>query len=554
MYFIIFNLFCLIMGLCDNLLCEIFQYLCFDQIKEIIKYSKKLQNMINLPKYLYFFSDEKINAQIINLFKNTFINKSINNYFIYLNKKITNKIDKKYFYKLILEYNKYYPINIILNTDNDIEILKYINQNLNIIIEQIPIIIPELYPIKLQFSKNLNSIEDKSTNKIKGFLNHINFKYLEEIIIENTNNTLIINYLLEKETPKLKSLKILNVEDSIETHEKILKIVEKNKNNLIKLNYKTFNKLINKFEKIYKSLNQIKEIYIGKIDYTFNCLSNILFNITNISFENPNYYLKDEEKNTNIKLSNFINQRNNIKSEKILNPFLKIKEPPSSIMNLKIINFNFTENTNYSYYLNLIKQNQQLEEINVILSKYLPLKIKELFFNIINNLSNIKIFSILDGKNIKYLKNKTLTKITIDKVIDNNLNLLFENCPNINSMIITRSNLTNINKNNNKIKELIIYNKEIKINLNILIWIFSQYELKKLEINLLDFEEEIEDEVFEILKKFIKEIDKYNNLHTCILIINDLGNDKKKQIIKYLTQEFSKIPYKTLKISNQIFV
>ena len=86
------------MGLCDNLLCEIFQYLCFDQIKEIIKYSKKLQNMINLPKYLYFFSDEKINAQIINLFKNTFINKSINNYFIYLNKKITNKIDKKYFF------------------------------------------------------------------------------------------------------------------------------------------------------------------------------------------------------------------------------------------------------------------------------------------------------------------------------------------------------------------------------------------------------------------------------------------------------------------------
>ena len=155
-------------------------------------------------------------------------------------------------------------------------------------------------------------------------------------------------------------------------------------------------------------------------------------------------------------------------------------------MNLKIIHFNFTENTNFSYYLNLIKQNQQLEEINVILSKYLPLKIKELFFNIINNLSNIKIFSILDGKNIKYLKNKTLTKITIDKVIDNNLNLLFENCPNINSMIITRSNLTNINKNNNKIKELIIYNKEIKINLYILIWIFSQYELKKLEINLLD--------------------------------------------------------------------
>lgn len=189
------------MGLCDNLLCEIFQYLCFDKIKEIIKYSKKLQNMINLPKYLYFFSDEKINEEIINLFKNTFINKSINNYFIYLNKKITNKIDKKYFYKLILEYNKYYPINIILNTDNDIEILKYINQNLNIIIEQIPIIIPELYPIKLQFSKSLNSIEDKSTNKIKGFLNHINFKYLEEIIIENTNNTLIINYLLEKETP-----------------------------------------------------------------------------------------------------------------------------------------------------------------------------------------------------------------------------------------------------------------------------------------------------------------------------------------------------------------
>ena len=223
-------------------------------------------------------------------------------------------------------------------------------------------------------------------------------------------------------------------------------------------------------------------------------------------------------------------------------------------MNLKIIHFNFTENTNFSYYLNLIKQNQQLEEINVILSKYLPLKIKELFFNIINNLSNIKIFSILDGKNIKYLKNKTLTKITIDKVIDNNLNLLFENCPNINSMIITRSNLTNINKNNNKIKELIIYNKEIKINLNILIWIFSQYELKKLEINLLDFDEEIEDEVFEILKKFIKEIDKYNNLHTCILIINDLVYDKKKQIIKYLTQEFSKIPYKNLKISNQIFV
>ncbi len=223
-------------------------------------------------------------------------------------------------------------------------------------------------------------------------------------------------------------------------------------------------------------------------------------------------------------------------------------------MNLKIIHFNFTENTNFSYYLNLIKQNQQLEEINVILSKYLPLKIKELFFNIINNLSNIKIFSILDGKNIKYLKNKTLTKITIDKVIDNNLNLLFENCPNINSMIITRSNLTNINKNNNKIQELIIYNKEIKINLYILIWIFSQYELKKLEINLLDFDEEIEDEVFEILKKFIKEIDKYNNLHTCILIINDIGNDKKKQIIKYLTQEFSKIPYKTLKISNQIFV
>ena len=196
------------MGLCDNLLCEIFHYLCFDKIKEIIKYSKKLQNMINLPKYLYFFSDEKINEEIINLFKNTFINKSINNYFIYLNKKITNKIDKKYFYKLILEYNKYYPINIILNTDNDIEILKYINQNLNIIIEQIPIMIPELYPIKLQFSKSLNSIEDKSTNKIKGFLNHINFKYLEEIIIENTNNTLIINYLLEKETPNLKSLKI----------------------------------------------------------------------------------------------------------------------------------------------------------------------------------------------------------------------------------------------------------------------------------------------------------------------------------------------------------
>ena len=70
------------------------------------------------------------------------------------------------------------------------------------------------------------------------------------------------------------------------------------------------------------------------------------------------------------------------------------------------------------------------------------------------------------------------------------------------------------------------------MNLESLIWIISQYTLKKLEINLFEFEEDIENEVCNILKKCIKELEYFENV-TCILVINDFGNDIKKGMIKY---------------------
>ena len=90
------------------------------------------------------------------------------------------------------------------------------------------------------------------------------------------------------------------------------------------------------------------------------------------------------------------------------------------------------------------------------------------------------------------------------------------------------------------------------MNLETLIWIFSQYTLKKLEINLFEFDEDIENEVFDILKKFIIELEYFENLNICILVINDFGNDIKKEMIKYLKEEFSKFPWKNYKVINQI--
>ena len=543
------------MNISSNLFGEIFLFLEIDLLKNIVKYSKKYQNMMNIPKYLYFFSNF-INHQIIDLCKNTYINESINNYFTYFLGKINNKIDKITFYKFIQQYSKYHSINIKFN-NNFTDIIQYIKNNLNIKIEKIPKKINyfnDIEVIKIHFNKNFNCIEENDIQLFKKFMNKINPKVLEEIIIENNNNSFILDYLLEKETLKLSKLQFLNLDDSIEIHEKVQNIIQKNKNNLISLQYVTIDKLNNQFEKICKNLNKIQEINIGKLDYFLNCFSKLLIQISNLSFNNPDYYIKENINKSNIQYSNFINinNQNKKKVEKKLNPFLNIKNPPNSLINLKIITFSFTENTNYIYYLKLIEQNRYLEEINVSISKYLPIKIKEKFFNIINNLPKLKTFSILDGKLIKYLKNKALKKINIDKIENDNLNLLFENCLNINSIILTRSNIININKNINNIYELVIYNKEIKINLESLIWVFSQYKLKKLEINIFEFDEDIENEVFDILKKFIKEFELFINLNTCILVINDFGNDIKKEMIKYLNEEFSKFPWKNLKVINQM--
>jgi len=543
------------MNISSNLFGEIFLFLEIDLLKNIVKYSKKYQNMMNIPKYLYFFSNF-INHQIIDLCKNTYINESINNYFTYFLGKINNKIDKITFYKFIQQYSKYHSINIKFN-NNFTDIIQYIKNNLNIKIEKIPKKINyfnDIEVIKIHFNKNFNCIEENDIQLFKKFMNKINPKVLEEIIIENNNNSFILDYLLEKETLKLSKLLFLNLDDSIEIHEKVQNIIQKNKNNLISLQYVTIDKLNNQFEKICKNLNKIQEINIGKLDYFLNCFSKLLIQISNLSFNNPDYYIKENINKSNIQYSNFINinNQNKKKVEKKLNPFLNIKNPPNSLINLKIITFSFTENTNYIYYLKLIEQNRYLEEINVSISKYLPIKIKEKFFNIINNLPKLKTFSILDGKLIKYLKNKALKKINIDKIENDNLNLLFENCLNINSIILTRSNIININKNINNIYELVIYNKEIKINLESLIWVFSQYKLKKLEINIFEFDEDIENEVFDILKKFIKEFELFINLNTCILVINDFGNDIKKEMIKYLNEEFSKFPWKNLKVINQM--
>lgn len=543
------------MNISSNLFGEIFLFLEIDLLKNIVKYSKKYQNMMNIPKYLYFFSNF-INHQIIDLCKNTYINESINNYFTYFLGKINNKIDKITFYKFIQQYSKYHSINIKFN-NNFTDIIQYIKNNLNIKIEKIPKKINyfnDIEVIKIHFNKNFNFIEENDIQLFKKFMNKINPKVLEEIIIENNNNSFILDYLLEKETLKLSKLQFLTLDDSIEIHEKVQNIIQKNKNNLISLQYVTIDKLNNQFEKICKNLNKIQEINIGKLDYFLNCFSKLLIQISNLSFNNPDYYIKENINKSNIQYSNFINinNQNKKKVEKKLNPFLNIKNPPNSLINLKIITFSFTENTNYIYYLKLIEQNRYLEEINVSISKYLPIKIKEKFFNIINNLPKLKTFSILDGKLIKYLKNKALKKINIDKIENYNLNLLFENCLNINSIILTRSNIININKNINNIYELVIYNKEIKINLESLIWVFSQYKLKKLEINIFEFDEDIENEVFDILKKFIKEFELFINLNTCILVINDFGNDIKKEMIKYLNEEFSKFPWKNLKVINQM--
>ena len=84
------------------------------------------------------------------------------------------------------------------------------------------------------------------------------------------------------------------------------------------------------------------------------------------------------------------------------------------------------------------------------------------------------------------------------------------------------------------------------MNLESLIWVFSQYKLKKLEINLFEFDEDIENEVFDILKKFIKELEYFENLNICILVINDFGNDIKKEMIKYLKRRIFKISLEKL--------
>ena len=502
----------------------IFNFFEEDKLLQIIKFSKKMQEILNIDKSQFYFSNEcknnilnscLYNLELHKLYDNSVLDKKfINQKF---NEFLINSSKKKC---IILDSKSFFDKNFIINFDKKLENihLRYvcrfneekINESLKKknYIKELSIIVNKNEYLKgfiWENIKKLNILHLLPNNKdIFTYLLNFNLNLNEIRVDGNINYMVNLGKILEKN----KDLEIIKICQEINPKEKEIFFNQNNKNLLLT---------------ILKAICKLKNVKYLEFPLEKDII-NTLFESNEFNFEKLIYFYFKPKYQPN----DLIN-------------YYYIKNIPEKLINLKAITLNWC---NKSFFMlnKLLDKNKFLEIVQIISCNYIQDNEIDIFIKNINSLINLKFLQLKIGYNknlgniCQHIKNQSLEKLEIFEF--NSLTSDFiSNLPNLKKLFIR--GFSNENEiefkiyNLYNIESLTLYN--IDLNFTSIENIFNHKKLIELSINSITLNIDLFNEIIlricnlEILKKInlnnLKvKIDKYELFLGFDLLIKEIKN------------------------------
>ena len=432
------------------------------------------------------------------------------------------------------------------------------------------------YEVFREFSKKNSKIYNKeledisknySIDKTKGNQFFYEQTNIDELLFLSTNLVEQNNVVLNNNSQNILTQKIANILSSGEDNVSYKNVINNLSKKLLE-EVGTERSMDRPLNKVQKEYNELKKL----IEELNNCIE--INNELKIKKQEINEELKNIEKEIQILKEIKIIKENEEKENEKININNNIKnEFIEKINNLKNQINNNEENNNYNNLKNKKINNNLKNNLNIINLIFIPVliilnilinfinvsKILQntiIYFTVIYLLINLIIYIIKKINNKKYIKNKNIEKIKIEKEIE----VLEENKKNKEKEIeLLKSELIKINnikleeiknkyKDNINEKDLMnLFNQNLnKLNYN-LEYMNNTYNNKRIELNSINIEEKNNNEKIdkkleceERIKYLEERLQELHNLESYINIAKETLEEAYDEIKSNITPKFTK--------------
>ncbi len=432
------------------------------------------------------------------------------------------------------------------------------------------------YEVFREFSKKNSKIYNKeledisknySIDKTKGNQFFYEQTNIDELLFLSTNLVEQNNVVLNNNSQNILTQKIANILSSGEDNVSYKNVINNLSKKLLE-EVGTERSMDRPLNKVQKEYNELKKL----IEELNNCIE--INNELKIKKQEINDELKNIEKEIEILKEIKIIKENEEKENEKININNNIKnEFIEKINNLKNQINNNEENNNYNNLKNKKINNNLKNNLNIINLIFIPVliilnilinfinvsKILQntiIYFTVIYLLINLIIYIIKKINNKKYIKNKNIEKIKIEKEIE----VLEENKKNKEKEIeLLKSELIKINnikleeiknkyKDNINEKDLMnLFNQNLnKLNYN-LEYMNNTYNNKRIELNSINIEEKNNNEKIdkkleceERIKYLEERLQELHNLESYINIAKETLEEAYDEIKSNITPKFTK--------------